>query len=479
MRKPKGFGRATLYSLRTVSRRTLVYVGIALAILVVGRLLSSPSPNTPAAPTASSAQPSATPAPGEAESALLAAVASASHATPLRRPASSVAELGVLTDESEADLAAVLDRNQAAELVHPKHCGDPQACDAVKATLRDEQSTMLRVVPSDTWFLDRVDLDAGARGLSAAQRAAAKKMPRVVVVHVSTATGPRQLAIRTAFAAAAAIAESVGGLVWDQLLTRIESAHDFAAHAVTASLDESAFRRDRVEVQYQPRQDGVVRLLTAGLGRFGAPDVEAMAVPTATSERMAEVLLAVAKAIADGATSGPVTLTRDDLGRARGQEYPTDAGLPAPAPVAIDVVSVHPENGDPNDFIARIEPPAGDGPIGTMDLAERFFGRLLAAAPEDGVMVGRREKAQKELAGALERWSAAHGKGRLLVQVPFVIPGDAGSESMWIEVTRFDARSVTGKLVDDPLGATDVARGDEVTRPRAAVEDLDARGLGP
>jgi hypothetical protein len=34
---------------------------------------------------------------------------------------------------------------------------------------------------------------------------------------------------------------------------------------------------------------------------------------------------------------------------------------------------------------------------------------------------------------------------------------------------------VTGSLVDDPLGATDFHKGEEVTRPRSDVEDLSAR----
>ena len=50
---------------------------------------------------------------------------------------------------------------------------------------------------------------------------------------------------------------------------------------------------------------------------------------------------------------------------------------------------------------------------------------------------------------------------------------------MWLEVTRYDAQTVTGTLKDDPLGATDVARGDSVTRPRAQVEDVELRGVTP
>jgi hypothetical protein len=46
---------------------------------------------------------------------------------------------------------------------------------------------------------------------------------------------------------------------------------------------------------------------------------------------------------------------------------------------------------------------------------------------------------------------------------------------MWIDVTGYDARTVRGKLVDDPLGATQFQRGDDITRPRTDVEEIEAR----
>jgi uncharacterized protein YegJ (DUF2314 family) len=115
-----------------------------------------------------------------------------------------------------------------------------------------------------------------------------------------------------------------------------------------------------------------------------------------------------------------------------------------------------------------------------VDLAERFFGPILAASPDSDVLASRRGKAQARLAAALTTWEAQKTTGaKLMVLLPFPIPGDAGVESMWIDVTRSDARTVTGKVVDDPLGATDVKHGDEVTRPRTQVEDVELRGVKP
>jgi len=455
-----------------VSRRTLVYLGIAVAILIAGRLLTSSPAPVPSPVEPVPVVPSGVPIP--------IAVPTAAVPLPVRRPPSSMAEFGVLTARTDDELEEHIELSALALRVTPELCGDTSACDAVRATLRDGSLTTVQVLDASTWSLEKVDLDASARGLTAKEKAGVTKLPRVVVVHVATPTGPKELALRAAIAGAAAIARDVGGVVWDQLLARLENARIFASHAVTAPLGASAFRRDRVEVLYEPKSESVMRVLTAGLSRWGEPDVEAVAVPTAAVPRMAEVVLGVAHAIADGATTQPLVLTRDDVARARGQAYAADAGLPAATPVEVDVVTAHPENGDPNDFMARIVPSGGEGPIGYVDLAERFFGPILAASPGDDVLASRRGKAQGKLAEAVSTWEAQKAGGaKLLVQLPFPIPGDAGVESMWIEVTKADARTVTGKLVDDPLGATDVKHGDEVTRPRTQVEDVELRGVTP
>jgi hypothetical protein len=386
-------------------------------------------------------------------------------------------ELGVLTERDEASLAEIVDRTTLSSLIEPRHCGDPEACRAVRGAVGDERSTIVRVVASSDWDLDRFDFDASAASLSPAARSTLRKRGRIVVVRVTTTPSARSLAVRAAFAAAAAIAEKIDGLVYDQLLGRIESAQTFAAHVVLAPLADSAFRADRVQLLYEPKKQGVVRILTSGLSRWGAPDVEAVAVPTAATPRLTEIVLATAAAVASGALAGPVVLTRADLERARGKPYPVDPGLPADAPVSIGLASVPPESGDPNDFMARIVPAEGDGPVGYLTLAERFFGEFGAASPEESVLHARAERVRRELPAALSRWESSHRRGgRLLLRLPFAIPGDAGVESMWVELLRFDDRIVTGKLVDEPLGATDVARGDTVTRPRALVEDFEERG---
>jgi hypothetical protein len=453
------------------SLRRVLFIGGAIALVVAGRWLhwgKSPAE----APTAH---------PDETD---ISHLADAAVEVRLRRPPSAVAELGVLTDRPEAELdALVQDRAALSAAMTPAQCGDESACAAIRAALQEEHTTSLQVVPAESWNLATVDLDAAAASLPARLRSTVGKRARIVVVRAAAAQSPRAIALRTAFATAAAVAEKTDGLVYDQLLGRIESAHDFEARAVTAPLDASAFRKDRIELLYEPKENGIVRMLTSGLSRWGAPDVEAAAVPAAAVDRVADIVLGVAEAIAGGATTGPVTLSRDDLARARGEPYPADPSLPPVRPIAVALASVHPEGGDPNDFMARIEPSGGEGPLAYLDLSESFFGSELAAAPGQASLRASREKAQRALPGALAHWSASQQSETLLARLPFPIAGDCdagpdggcGTESMWIEVTGYDARTIHGKLVDDPLGATQFQRGDAITRPRRDVEEIETR----
>ena len=456
--------------------RRFLFIGAAIAVVVAGRWFGWHGSVTPGSGTAGEqAEPSSPETSG--------AIPSSPAPVRLRRPPSAVAELGVLTDRPEAELATLLDRPTLGALLSSAQCGDETACAAVRAALADEHTTTLQVVPADAWNLAGVDLDASAASLSSRVRAGVTKRARIVVVHVAAAPSPRHIAVRTAFAAAAAIAEKTDGLVYNQLLGRIETPRDFEAHAVSAPLDASAFRKDRIELLYEPKATGVVRILTAGLSRWGGPDVEATAVPVATADRIADVVLAVAEAIANGTTTGPVMLSRDDLARARGEPYAPDPSLPEAKPMAVNLASVHPEGGDPNDFMARIEPAGGEGPLGYLDLSERFFGSSLAASPGEASLRAGRDQAQRALPAALAHWSATRPGGSLLVRLPFAIAGDCdagadggcGTESMWVDVTGYDARTIHGKLVDDPLGATQFSRGDAIVRPRSEVEAIEAR----
>ena len=461
------------YSAGVLERRA-VTVGLALALALGGfglhwvGSLAHPSASSPPASSAGGFRDGAVESPSAGD----ANEAATADTMPLRAPPEAVAELGVVADRNEAALAAFTDRSHVGALLRPEDCGDEAACSAVRALLSDEGSTALRLAPIADWRLSRsTGLDAGMLDLAPGERARLQKATFVVAVRVATAASPRALALRSAFAAASAIARAVDGWVDDALLGRLENAKAFRKHAVTEPLDASAFRADRVQILYEPRSEGVVRLLTAGLERFGAPDVEVANAPLAASARASQWLIAVAAAVADGQRTRRVTLDASDLARASVSVLADGGQLEA------HLLSVHPESGDPNDFMARIEPPQGESALGTLALLEAIFGPVLDAPPDEATQATGRERAQRGLDAILGHWADTRAGGRkdgkrVVVRLPFPIPGDVGFESMWVEVASYSADTVTGTLIDEPMAATEVARGERVTRPRSEVEDV-------
>jgi hypothetical protein len=442
--------------------RKFAYVALAGLVLLVGTGVTTWTRfQTRAVPAPASAASTPTTADGADGTDAV----DAAPTIPLRRPPSAVAELGVLTKAA----SPVLDRAALAASLTPAVCGDAPACDAVRATLNDERATTLRLATPAEWGLDPAD--AGLVVPSGAE-----KWPTAIVIQVATASTRRQLALRTAFAIAAAVAARANGVVVDRVLERAEDAATFAAHAPTEPLEASVFRADRVRLAEEPAGDGLLRLRTVGLARWGSPDVEAVAVPVVARYALEAVVLGVAAAVADGADSNRVTLSRSDLDAASGR-HPADGGTVEPdgeAPrVVVDLVSVasdRPGTPDANDFVARIEPSGGESALGYVELGERFFGSVLGAPPDEASQRTEQTRTAKQLAAAFEPGGAGHG-AKVFVRLPFEIPGGGGGhEALWVEVTGHDARTVTGRIDDDPLAATDVERGQEVTRPRADVE---------
>ena len=73
-----------------------------------------------------------------------------------------------------------------------------------------------------------------------------------------------------------------------------------------------------------------------------------------------------------------------------------------------------------------VVPSAGEGPIGYVDLAERFFGPILAASPDSDVLAFQRAKAQGKLAAAVTGWEAQRASGARLQELTNQTKSNAG-----------------------------------------------------
>lgn len=395
--------------------------------------------------------------------------------SPITYPPQAVAEFGVMAEAPKAELEALATPAAVAKLLEARHCGDRATCDVVRAYILAEGNLHLEVVPATNWMMPR-DLTKATPTLSKAERESLTKRT-IISVRALGPAFPEQMPARAAYAATAALAEKTHGLVFDQKTDRIERARTFLPRAITSSLDEPAFGRERIEVQYMGRPDGTVRLLTTGMTRFGAPDIEVRMTDAKHAPSLTEILYAVADTLASEETTSPITLTLKDVERVHGTSIFDDGTIPDPIPIAIDIETIHPEDGDPNMFMARILPPgSGATTEGYAAFAEAFFGEAAPSwDPSDDQFRQTKERAQNTLADVLTRWKAEKG-AVLQALVPFHFAADGGAdaggeEDLWMSVTAFDAKSVSGILIDDGVLMPALKRGDKVTRPRGEVND--------
>jgi hypothetical protein len=424
--------------------------------------------------------PSASPSPSPSLSALSIpplARAPAPHA--LARPADAVAELGVLTDRTKEELARLTTPAALGGLLEARFCGPATACEAVRAFLETGQ-VHLSVVPADEWGLPpEATLVHVAKGLSPQERASVHKKTRIVVVRASARPSVEQLAARAAFALTAAIAVRLRAFVYDETVRRIETAEQFAAHAITEKLGDPTFRGDRIVIQLYQQDDATARLISLGMRRFGAPDLEIRGAQMGAGKSLGNVMNAVALRLASGLTEVPLTVTLDDVSRATGHA-PAElhTGTAPPIPQEIDLVVPPPQQGDPDNTVVRLVPAGGDTARGYDDLAIALFGSAerLLDVPSDPALDLARERAAHAFPGAVARWKAMRPRATLLVKLPFAVPGDAGPsaggvESMWVEVKSIEGATIAGVLANSPALIPDLGQGSPVRGQRKELED--------
>lgn len=445
-------------------------IGAAITLAIVFALDRSSAPREPApvATTSASAAPSDDPP-------ILHGPA------PFKRPAMAVAELAVITDRPKAELDAAVDPKAAVALLKSQHCGDATTCEKVKAFLLEAGHLRLDVLPAKAWNVPpETHMPRVGPTLSEAERAKVLKAQWVVRVLVSGPPLPGQMPIRGGFGLAVALAEKTQGTVHDQVTDRLEKPADFAKRAVTSPLDQPAFRKDRIDYQYTTRQTGSMRLITAGMIRYGAPDLEVFGATREVAQRLTDVLGALGAAMAAGAKTSPIKITLGDIESARGAKFEDSAAMPPPIPIDIDLEDIPPETGDPNDVMVRVIPPDGPSPEGYEDLSASFFGAAGDAPSPEEELRATRTKAQMRLADALARWRKMKPGASLFVEIPFPTDASGATDPMSnpdafdflsIEVTAFDATTVTGTVYEDPGGALGVKKGDSVTRKQTEVTD--------
>lgn len=398
----------------------------------------------------------------------------------LERLPEASAELAVLTDKAEVEVAKVASGEVIAKMLDTRHCG--ATCDALRKVIADHDRFEVEVMKAEDYILPAKDsYETIGAGLTAAERASIAKRGSVVVLRTRGTATIEQLPARTVFAATAAVAEALEGLVYDEVARRIESLAQTQERVITAPLGQNVFSPRHISVQLYRQEDGTARLLTLGMVRFGSPDFTMRGSSMELGPSLANVMNAAASAAAGMKTELPVVITLADVARVSGrrpEELAKDATAAAAAsPVPLDAVDAERVEGDPENEMLELVPRGGATREAWASAAAALFGEApkVVFASFDKELDAIAVRARKELPGVVKRFES--GEGALFVKGPFPIPeesridGGAKEEWMWVEVSSCDARGCAGVLSNTPGYATNLAAGRPVRVAREQTAD--------
>jgi uncharacterized protein YegJ (DUF2314 family) len=395
----------------------------------------------------------------------------------LERLAEATAELAVLTDRPEVEVAAVASAEAIAKRLDTRHCG--ATCDALRTVMADHDHFEVEMMKSEDYILPPKDsYETMAPGLTPAERASIPGRASVVVIRTRGSSTIDQLPARLAFAATSAVAEALSGLVYDEVVRRIETPEQLAQRVITVPLGQNVFTPRHISVQLYRQEDGTARLLTLGMVRFGSPDFTMRGSSMEAGPSLANVMNAAASWAASARTELPVVVTLADVARVSGHPPEDLARDPKAArPVRLDALDTERTEGDPENEMLELVPHGGATRAAWDGVVTELFGELpkVVFAAFDKELDAIAVRARKDLPAAVKRFEA--GEGTLYVKGPFPIPeasridGGGKDEWMWIEVSSCNPKGCSGVLSNTPGYATNLAAGKSVSVAREKTAD--------
>ncbi len=274
----------------------------------------------------------------------------------------------------------------------------------------------------------------------------------------------------------AELAESVGGWVMDPEAQRFQTATAFRATVPVAGKPVDI--RDLVVVKAVQDDGELPFLLTAGMGKFGLPELYVRTLPRGRTGEVTTLINATAQALATGATvtkAGELSLDLSTLGEGWSAAHVIEAG--GSAKVTWKVAWVQEPDGD--ERAVELIPPGG----ATTEAIEAMLSTALGLEDsgitefraDDPEMLAAFAKARTELAAKRAHFAKGVPRNeKLIVKAPFTYP-DGGSENtewMWVDVVRWQGDTLEGTLDNDPVRVTGLKAGAPVKFQLGTIADF-------
>lgn len=276
------------------------------------------------------------------------------------------------------------------------------------------------------------------------------------------------------------LAENTGGSPWDEECRLIYSAAEWRKQRVDTWQDDVPDVRTQITMHSFREEDGLVRIVSLGMRKFGQPDLSIRGIASDGSRNVGHLLNICMQSLLEGRrpSSRKLELNLDELRHGGIRNSSLEARLPGAAKrIEIEFRVAKPEAGDPDNRLWTPDYPSSDAPTAAERIHEAVLGLFGDTDRTQYISSGSPQmKAASERARArFFELEATFRKGlafneRLLVKAPFKV--SEGDEYMWVEVIEWQASSVTGILVNDSDHDPKLRHGRRVTLPFSAIYDF-------
>jgi len=328
---------------------------------------------------------------------------------------------------------------------------------------------------------DLKSLQYFGRGLSRDQAEALQRTESVLVLDFDYSKDHVWDGMRAALELTNALAQSMGGLIWDEVTREVFSPEKWAEQRINEWRDgDNIPDITKHIVVHAYKKDEYVRAISLGMAKFGLPDIVIDNFSWSLNRNMGHIVDLFAQALAEGAVlqkPGEFDLQFKSIKNANVRE-PQITTLKSNA-TGIALLSLKKgkwEEGDPQNRLIEITFDRGTGP----DIHAKQEQVLGAAFGWDDSPVPVKHDEQLEVASRHARTRlpilrAEFNKGLapgefIEVKAPFDRP-DGGIEYMWVEVTSWKGDKIGGLLKNEPFHIPSLHGGQIVDVSEAKVFD--------
>lgn len=317
------------------------------------------------------------------------------------------------------------------------------------------------------------------RSLNEAERgqlAASKAVSVLTFVALAADALP---AYRRALQLVGDFAQTTGGIIWDQSTRELFS---MAAWNKRGAGWDAEGRPDVLShIAIHAYRDGELgRAITLGMRKFALPDIVLDQIPT-RGPHLQDLIQLVGQRLLEGEEAhgpGRLKLAIADV-RHPGVRQSLVAGQQAgvPGQAVLHVVAGEPEEGDPDNALIEIAFPgaAAARQERQAELVAQLFGTASNVVPDvkhDQELLAASAAARQTVMRFKPLYAnqPPHTPGSLLVKAPFVT-SSGGHEWMWVEVVRWQDRTIYGLLNSEPQQVPELKSGARVEVNEETVFD--------